>query len=375
MKKRSSSDKINVEIIKIFRESDHMTQDSLGIINKKDKLYELDYMRFIACFAVMIVHITATGVDQYIHGSFPYTLMLIINRSLKFTTPVFIFLSGVTSFYSYSYRNKKFEYLDFLKKRLSKVLLAYFIWCLIYYAAYIRLGYYGVDIKFFVKSLLQGTMSYHLYFVIIIVQMYLIGPVFYFMLKNNKNRVIILIIAGILTYLSAEFIRFNLSDRLFLKYMVFYMLGIYVTMEYDKYLMWIKKNKVFIVTGYLMMSAIYVIVTYYNSVAYTFVWFIFSSISVFLVYLIGLFLKTKLKNIYSFIKVFGQSSYYIYLMHPLILTIMIIFAGNNFLSVTDKILLYTFTVIPITVISCLTYTIIRNKLRKLKSKKAASAAN
>ena len=341
-------------------------------INKKDKLYELDYIRFIACFAVMIVHITATGVGEYIHGSFPHILMLLINRSLKFTTPVFIFLSGVTSFYSYSYKNNKFNYLDFLKKRLPKVLIAYFIWCVIYYAVYIRMGYYTMNIGFFMKSVLQGTMSYHLYFVIIIVQMYIAGPVFYFILKNSEKKVPILILAGIITYLCAEFIRFNLSDRLFLKYLVFYMLGIFVTLEYDKYLMWIKKNTVFIISGYIAMSIIYSFATYYNSVLNTLVWFVFSSIAVFLVYSIGLLMKNKLKGIYSFIKVFGQSSYYIYLMHPMILTIMIVYAENNFLSVTNKILLYTFTVIPITVISCLAFTLIRNKLKKPKKSAAAN---
>lgn len=342
-------------------------------IDNKDKLYELDYMRFIACFAVMIVHITATGVTEYIHGSFPYTLMLLFNRSLKFTTPVFIFLSGVTSFYSYSYKNKEFNYIDFLKKRLSKVLIAYFIWCIIYYAAYINIGYYAIDIKFFVKNVLQGTMSYHLYFVIIIVQMYIVGPVFYFILKNTEKKVSILIFVGIITYLCAEFIRFNLSDRLFLKYMVFYMLGIYVSMEYSNYLSWIKKKRILIILGYITMSLIYTVASYYNSVFNTLVWFIFSSISVFFVYSVGLLMKYKLRNIYSFIKAFGQSSYYIYLMHPLVLTIMIIFAENNFLSVTNKILLYTITVIPITVISCLTFTIMRNKLKK--TKKAALTAN
>ena len=75
------------------------------IIKKRDKLYELDYMRFIACFAVMIVHITATGIELYIHGSFPYVLVLILNRSIKFTTPVFILFSGATSVYSYCYKN------------------------------------------------------------------------------------------------------------------------------------------------------------------------------------------------------------------------------------------------------------------------------
>ncbi|WP_318525035.1 acyltransferase [Sedimentibacter sp.] len=338
----------------------------------KDKLYELDYMRFIACLAVMAVHISATGVTEYIHGSFPHIVMLIINRSLKFTTPVFIFLSGVTSFYSY--RKKEFKYFSFLKRRLTKVLVAYFVWCIIYYAAYIYIGYYGIDIKFFIKSVLLGTMSYHLYFVIIIIQMYIVGPVFYHAMKNSEKKIHILFVAAIITVLCAEFLRFELSDRVFLKYMVFYMLGIYVTLEYDKYIDWINKNKIFVVAGYLMSGLIYTVAFFYNMVIITYVWFVFSVFSVVFVYYVGLVLKYKLKNIYSFIKLFGQSSYYIYLMHPLVLTIMILYAGNNgIFSVTKRLLLYSVTVVPVTIISCLVFTAIKNKIKK--QKKVALAIN
>ena len=340
----------------------------------KDKLYELDYMRFIACLAVMIVHISATGVTDYIHGSFPHIMMLVVNRSFKFTTPVFIFLSGVTSFYSY--RNKEFKYFSFLKKRLSKVLVAYFIWCIIYYVAYIWIGYYGIDIKFFIKNVLQGTMSYHLYFVIIITQMYIVGPLFYRVIKKYDKKILILVTAALITVLCAEFIRFELSDRIFLKYMVFYMFGIYVTLEYDKYILWINKNKILVVAGYVVTGLIYTIVTYYDMVIITYVWFVFSIFSVFFVYYLGLVLKDKFKNIYSFIKLFGQSSYYIYLMHPLVLTMMILYAENNgILSVTKRLLLYSVTVIPVTIISCLVFTALKNKISKQKKAALAASAN
>lgn len=340
----------------------------------KVKLYELDYMRFIACLAVMIVHISATGVTDYIHGSFPHIVMLALNRSFKFTTPIFIFLSGVTSFYSY--RDKEFKYFSFLKRRLSKVLVAYFIWCIIYYVAYIWIGYYGIDIKFFIKSVLLGTMSYHLYFVIIIVQMYIVGPIFYHILKNSDKKIPILVIAAVITVLCAEFIRFQLSDRLFLKYMVFYMFGIYVTLEYDKYISWINKSKIVVVAGYLMTGLIYTIASYYDMVIITYVWFVFSIFSVFFVYYVGLVLKDKLRNIHSFIKLFGQSSYYIYLMHPLVLTMMILYAENNgILSVTKRLLLYSATVIPVTIISCLVFTALKNKISKQKKAALAASAN
>lgn len=339
---------------------------------KTDKLYELDYMRFIACFAVMIVHITATGVTGYIHGSFPHIIMLAINRSFKFTTPIFIFLSGVTSFYSY--RKKEFKYIPFIIRRLEKVLVAYLVWCIIYYAAYMKLGFYSFDISFFTESVLLGTMSYHLYFVIIIVQMYIVGPIFYKLLKGSNNKIIILIVSAIITVLCAEYIRFENSDRLFVKYIFFYMLGIFVTLEYDEYISWINKHKVFITVGYIAFSAAYTFVSYYDLTINIFVWFVFSIFSVFFVYYVGLEMKKVFIKIYSFIKLFGQSSYYIYLMHPLILTLMILYTDNNgILSITKRLLIYSATVMPITVISCLIFTAARNRIKK--NKKAALAAS
>lgn len=345
--------------------------DEINNVVKIDKLYELDYMRLVACLAVMIVHITATGVTGYINGSFPHIVSLIINRSFKFTTPIFIFLSGITSFYSY--RKKKFEYIPFVIKRLEKVFYAYFAWCLIYYAAYIKLGFYSFDIIFLIKSVFLGTMSYHLYFVIIIAQMYIIGPVFYKLLKNSNNRTIILVIFAVITYLCAEFIRFKNSDRIFLKYMFFYMLGIFVTLEYDRFVSWINKNKVIISTGYVALSIIYTVVSFYSFKTYVFVWFLFSIISIFFVYYIGMSMKRMLNKIYRFIKLFGQSSYYIYLMHPLILTIMILLTDKyGIMSITLRLIIYSITVIPFTVIACLAYTFIKNNIKK--NKKAATAA-
>ncbi len=341
---------------------------------KKDKLYELDYMRFIACLAVMIVHITATAIDTngYIRGSLPYILILIINRSFKFTTPIFIFLSGVTSFYSY--RKKEFKYFPFIVKRLEKVLIAYLVWCVIYYEVYIRMGYYTRDISFFIEHVRLGKMSYHLYFVIIITQMYIVGPIFYKIMKNSDKKIAILIVSAIITALCAEYMRFQDSDRIFLKYVFFYILGIYVTLEYEKYISWINKNKILIAAGYVVIAAIYTVVSYYNFSVYIYTWFLFSVFSVLFIYQVGLIMKKVLSRIYGFIKLFGQSSYYIYLMHPLILTWMIEYTTNNgILSVTKRLIIYFSTVVPITVCACLLFTAARNKIRK--KKKAALAAS
>lgn len=339
---------------------------------KKEKLFELDYMRVMACMAVMVVHISATGVTDYIQGSFPNVIMTLLNRSLKFTTPIFIFLSGVTGFYGY--RNKEFKYISFLKKRLPKVLIPYFVWCVVYYYAYMKMGYYGFNPVFFLKSVIAGTMSYHLYFVIIILQLYMLGPIFYNMVKKSKKKILLLFVFAIITAICVEFLRFKLSDRIFLKYMFFYMLGIYASIEHDKFTQFIIKNKNFIIIGYILAALTYTVGYYYNFKIYSFIWFSFSTVSIFFVYLVGLYLKGKLQKNYSKIKLLSQSSYYIYLMHPLILTILIKFSSDNgIISVTKRLAIYFIVVFSVTIGLSITFTVFKNKFKNSINKKAVSA--
>lgn len=337
-------------------------------IVKNNRLYELDYIRFIACLAVMIVHITATGVTDYIQGSFPHIITLILNRSLKFTTPVFIFLSGVTNFFAYS--NKEIKYFDFVKKRLKSTLVPYFVWCLIYYSAYIYAGIYSFDIVFFIKNVVLGTMSYHLYFVIIISQIYLLGPLFYKLIKNSNKRILILTVAAIFTAICAGTLNFKLSDRIFLKYIFFYMIGIYVTLETEKFKTFVDKNKILITAMYITIGLLYTVASFFNWENSIYVWFVFSAVSVFFVFLVSMYLVEIFKTKYRYVKLFGQSSYYIYLMHPLVLTVMIMLSAKyGIVSVTARLAIYFITVIPATIGACVIFTIIKNKWNKLKKDK------
>lgn len=311
---------------------------------------------------VILIHITATGVTDYARGSTANIIMIILNRSLQYVTPLFIFLSGVTSFYSMG--NKKFNYFDFVKKRVTKIFVPYFIWCVVYYLSYVAIGYYDFNILQFTKKLMAGSLSYHLYFVIIIIQLYILAPVFYYSLKNTKNKIALLAIAAVVTALCIEFIRFKLSNRIFLKYMFFYMLGIYVSLEYKNYTSWLKKHSIAISVINTAACISYILAYYYNNIYYSYIWFTFCTTSILFINLVCLVLSEKACGIYSFIKLFGQSSYYIYLIHPLILTALIKAAEYySITSVTARLIIYTIIVIPVTVTVSLLYSHLKNKYK------------
>ncbi|MBN2827410.1 MAG: acyltransferase [Tissierellales bacterium] len=328
----------------------------------KNRLKELDYIRIIACYSVILVHITAIGVVGYLPGSTHLQIVTLINRSIKYTTPVFLFLSGVTSFYSY--RIKSFNYLDFLKKRLPRILVPYFFWNLAYYAVYVILGYYSLNVGFFAKNLLLGTMSYHLYFIVILTQLYFLAPLFHW-LFNQFNHGKVLFVIGVINFIAAAELNFKYSDRIFLKYMFFYALGIYLTLNQDKFLTFIenKKTVVFSTLGYLVTAGLYTYLYYVKSPMSIHLWFVYSAFSILFLYVVGLFLATKIKRFYPQVQMLSRSSFYIYLMHPLLLSgAVYVINLTPVVSLTLKLLLYVVIVIPISTILSVGYNVLKDKL-------------
>lgn len=204
----------------------------------KSRLVELDYMRGLACIAVILTHITALGVVEYLPGSPHKILSTYMNRSFNFTVPVFIFLSGLTGFLGYT--KKPFHYGVFLKKRLGKIVIPYILWVFFYYASFLAMGIYVLDIQYLMKSIILGDMSYHLYFIVIIVQLYLLSPLFYYVVKRWNNKYFIGAM-GLLNLYFMVTVYFPYSDRIFFKYMFFYILGISAALNYDLFIDRIKK--------------------------------------------------------------------------------------------------------------------------------------
>lgn len=182
------------------------------------RLEGLDSFKAIACLMVIIIHVTAAPVTvleaRSGAGAFADVivgLLTVLNRFAKPSVPMFIFASGLALQYRYGavYEDSgapglsadantagrtsdavscgiygsaaeinggrgKFRYAEFLRRRAVKILVPYVIWCAVYYAWFIYFGIYEFDTLFFAENLISGKMMYHLYFVIAIVQYYLL---------------------------------------------------------------------------------------------------------------------------------------------------------------------------------------------------------
>lgn len=292
----------------------------------KERLWELEILRAVACIAVIMIHTTAEVIFDGIAGRPMLLSLAFLNVSSKFAVPAFIFLSGFSLYYNH--RDEKINYPRFLWKRLRHVLSPYLCWTLIYYAAFIAVGYYTFSAGFLLDSILLGDMSYHLYFIPIIVQFYLLFGVFRFCF-NRYNSHVLLLLAAAANIAFLRYFSFIYIDRFFMRYIVFFALGMYFVKNCD----WLKAKasrlSAFLSGGcYLALGMLstyrfydnFIIGTHYDNFRENVLWVIYSLISILffsqLIWLVQGYFKGRLHKITAAV---SDSSFDIYLAHPLVI--------------------------------------------------------
>lgn len=119
----------------------------------------------------MLAHYTS--VDKLtVNEAYGFSLVLLLSR---FAVPLFVFISGVVLFYNS--RDKKFKTVSFLRNRLLKIFLPYVLWSMIFYFAYKGSPFNLLqDTKTITEKILNGSAMYHLWYMAMIFQFYLIYP-------------------------------------------------------------------------------------------------------------------------------------------------------------------------------------------------------
>jgi len=140
----------------------------------RSRLEEVDILRSVACISVIMTHVTATVLSLGISTPSAYWFLVSLNRFCMTNVPLFVFLSGVVLYYNYAERS--LPILSFWRKRITSTYFPYVFWSLLFYAIYVKAGYYALDWQQVLNAILYGTATYHLYFVIIIMQFYFLFP-------------------------------------------------------------------------------------------------------------------------------------------------------------------------------------------------------
>lgn len=294
----------------------------------KQRLDELTIFRAIACLSVIMVHVSAVPFDGSSAGNMALVFFGYLNRAFKYTTPAFIFLSGFMQYYNYW--QKPFDFAAFLKKRFGPIFWPYLAATSLYYTMQVALGSYGFTPIGFIKRLFLADANYHLYFVAIILQMYLMMPLIMGAFKKFNDHAV-LIGSLIINLISREFFYFQYSDRFFLNYLFFFILGAYVVrhMEQIKKLAvnWIGLSGLVYggiagYYGYQFVSSTLDQV-YWNPHLTSMTWFVFSTAAIAVLYGISLKALSAPARFKKWTQQVSTASYWIYLLHPMVLYVSV----------------------------------------------------
>ena len=139
---------------------------------KKNLDIGIDFTKLIACIMVVVLHVSAI---QFYSFSDNWWATNFYDSFVRCSVPIFLLVSGATLF------GKEEGFLLFMKKRTLRVFPPLIFWSLLYM---IWNYYNGIRYEGWIKEIMKGPVTYHLWYLYAILGIYLFTP---FLIKIYAN--------------------------------------------------------------------------------------------------------------------------------------------------------------------------------------------
>jgi len=338
-----------------------------------EKKHEITALNLILCILVVFIHCASHPVSNYIKPSLAYTITFIPWRLSAFVVQGFIFLSAVKLF---SKPTDSFNYVSFILNRIKTILIPYIFAVLIYYVYFMRNGYFPFSIKDILFYIISGSLVSPFYFIIAIMQFYLLMPLWIKMTEKIKPAAAI-ILSLFIMLIAKHYIPQLLSgyekiatynDRIFTTYLIYWTAGCYVGKNYTSVCQYAKKLLIPIMMFFIAAASADILFSYRTFVYGQYFPFLENLHMIYcilaIMFLFSLF--THVKNI-PFADTLNSVSFNVYLYHCLV-----IFIFNDFMarlgitSITVQFILRILLAYGITFTLCIIYrnikTIIKSRV-------------
>ncbi|MBE7016269.1 MAG: acyltransferase [Ruminococcaceae bacterium] len=284
------------------------------------KKYEISLLNVILCLLVIFIHISSEPVTKLVSGTVTQTVIFSAWKASAFVVQGFIMLSGAKLYLS----EKKEKYLPYILARFTKIYIPYIIAVTVYYMFFFDHKYYPFSLKDLGMYILRGDLSAQFYFVVVIMQYYLLKKLWDVMVAKVPAVLGILVslvisILGIF-FLGNVFGMYN--DRVFTTYLVYWVIGCYIGKNYDRFKEIISKSKIWIFALYAITAVAEIWLGYLRILPYyisELIHMLYCMCAIFTCYNIAIKLGEKAMKLPP-VKAIDSASYYIYLWHVLVLT-------------------------------------------------------
>lgn len=281
-----------------------------------------DQLKGLSILAVIGLHLLTLVSPANFFKSPNNLIFISLDQLMRFCVPVFIFLSGFGL--SLKYQSQRLKLFSFYKSRLTKLLPLYLLWSAYYLflSEYIDPWWKVLQTGPVWKIIALGWSDYHLYFVSVIFQLYLLYPLLLTIAKKHSKLLLTLslfIQLGLYTYFSysPNPPSDQIQNTFFLTWIFYFVFGIYLAKK--KSFISPKISLILILIGllfsvidthqYLNLSDNIVLAIRFSKIPQ--ILYSFGFISFFL----SLPANTLNSKILTW---FGHNSYLIYLSHPVL---------------------------------------------------------
>lgn len=319
---------------------------------ENNRFLEIDLMKIMSCLAVIGIHISAMGISAPDSDKTLYAVSLIVNGISNFAVPSFIFLSGLALMMRYT--GRPLSYGHFLQKRMNSILVPYLGWSFTYFIVYAVAGYYAVTVANILSVIFLGTGEFHLYFVIILFQLYALFP----LLKSAVDRMhpLLTLTAAVSIHLffAYKVLPFPYMDRIFIPYLIYFVAGMLWGTHYTVMKNWMRKHGPLTGCLYLCAAGLYLFSRFFPEAQLSGLpqlWQLFSLASILMLMTLSTALVAHRngKSRGAGMMTLSAATFYVYLAHPLFIAGF--FKMCNDLGFRDMALLLPLGYLAVTAVS------------------------
>ena len=210
------------------------------------KKNEISVLNVLFCLMVIFIHVTAAPLAGHNTTENISRVLFYIQRMCGVAVHGFVFLSSMKLFLK---DTSQINYRKYIKSRFRKIYLPYLVFVVIYYLFEVTRGIYDFNIPQLFKFILFGSGESHFYFIFVIMQFYLLFPLWRKLLKTNKVLLLLLAAAVInivcYCHLSDILLNFGIHNTynhgIFTSYIFVWILGCVCGKYYDKFIGFVKK--------------------------------------------------------------------------------------------------------------------------------------
>lgn len=288
---------------------------------KKTKFEEITLLNAVLCLCVIMIHLTSEPVMQLTYVTFPHILIFVINKSLCFSVPAFLFLSGFKLYNKFD--NSKIDLKRFFFGRFTKIGIPYVAAVLVYFVYFFAKKWVSpADLP---QYIFLGTLSSQFYYIVVAVQFYLLFPVLKVLVDRFPK--LTLTASLICTVLIQQFFNFQYYDRFAGTYVFYFVLG----MLFAKRRVYEKSGRLCVVgacgavlTAVVHLPLIYQSV-YMGKSTYLcddIVNIVYITFAIFALYGVAVKLNGKFGGLHKCAQVLGNVSFSVYLYHVLLIFLL-----------------------------------------------------